>query len=50
MSTLEMFNASVGNFGFPLVLSIYLLARSEKKIDGLTEAIYELKQVIKNEK
>jgi hypothetical protein len=40
---LELFFSAIGNFGFPLVLAIYLLLRFEKKIEGLTEAIYELK-------
>ncbi|MBO8169562.1 MAG: YvrJ family protein [Thermoanaerobacteraceae bacterium] len=37
----------IGNFGFPIVVSIYLLVRVEKKLDDLTEAIYSLKEVIK---
>ncbi|GAW93489.1 YvrJ family protein [Calderihabitans maritimus] len=36
----------VGNFGFPMVLSIYLLVRVEKKLDELTAAIYRLGQVV----
>lgn len=47
MSPFEMFSASIGNFGFPLVLSIYLLIRFEKRIETLTTAIYELLQVVK---
>ncbi|MFN2781551.1 MULTISPECIES: YvrJ family protein [Bacillus] len=37
----------VGNFGFPLVLAVYLLLRFEKKIESLTEAINHLRSVIK---
>lgn len=37
---------SVGNYGFPMVLSIYLLVRVEKKLDALTAAINSLGQVI----
>ena len=39
---------SIGNYGFPMVLSVYLLIRVEKKLDDLTIAITELRQVIKN--
>ncbi|WP_341285055.1 YvrJ family protein [Priestia megaterium] len=49
MSPFEMFSASIGNFGFPLVLSIYLLIRFEKRIETLTTAIYELLQVVKKD-
>ncbi|MGF9893510.1 YvrJ family protein [Priestia megaterium] len=45
MSPFEMFSASIGNFGFPIVISIYLLIRFEKRIEVLTTAINELKQV-----
>lgn len=34
----EIFTA-VGNFGFPIVVSVYLLIRFENKIDKLTESI-----------
>lgn len=34
----EIFTAA-GNFGFPIVVSIYLLVRFENKIDKLTESI-----------
>ncbi|TKI13705.1 YvrJ family protein [Bacillus wiedmannii] len=33
----------LGNFGFPIVLAGYLLLRFEKKIESLTEAIFDLK-------
>ncbi len=32
--------------GFPIVVSIYLLVRVEKKLDDLTGAIYSLKEAI----
>ncbi|ECO1677994.1 YvrJ family protein [Listeria monocytogenes] len=41
----EFFISTVANFGFPLVLAVYLLLRFEKKIESLTDAIYELKRV-----
>lgn len=40
----------VGNFGFPLVLAIYLLLRFEKKIELLTQAINDLKEFSKEKK
>jgi len=36
--------AQLGNFGFPIVVSIYLLVRVEKKLDDLTAAITRLEQ------
>ena len=42
------FIAAIGNFGFPLVLAVYLLLRFEKKIEVLTDAISTLKEVINN--
>ncbi|WP_349346901.1 YvrJ family protein [Priestia megaterium] len=50
MTPFEMFSASIGNFGFPLVLSIYLLIRFEKRIETLTSAIYELMQAVDKDK
>jgi len=41
---------SIGNYGFPMVLSIYLLVRVEKKIDDLTLAITTLGQVINSDR
>jgi hypothetical protein len=32
----------VGNLGFPIAVSIYLLVRIEGKIDTLTDSIHEL--------
>ena len=49
ISPLEFFISTVGNFGFPLVLAVYLLLRFEKKIESLTEAIYDLKHVADKE-
>lgn len=36
----------VGNYGFPMVLAIYLLVRVEKKLDALTVAITRLEQAL----
>lgn len=38
---------NISNVGFPVVLSIFLLLRFEKKIDELTKAITELVSKIK---
>lgn len=37
----------IGNFGFPIVVSMYLLIRVETKIEALTLSIHELTSVIK---
>ena len=34
--------AGISNVGFPVVLSLFLILRFEKKIDELTKAITEL--------
>lgn len=39
---MEEWITSVSNYGFPIVVSIYLLIRLETKLDYLTESIYEL--------
>lgn len=39
---MEEFITSVSNYGFPIVLSIYLLIRLESKLDHLTRSIHEL--------
>jgi len=39
---METVLAQVGNFGFPMVVAIYLLVRVEKKLDDLTVAINNL--------
>jgi len=39
----------VGNYGFPMVVAIYLLVRVEKKLDDLTVAIAKLGEVINRE-
>lgn len=38
--------AQVGNWGFPMIVAIYLLVRMEKKLDDLTVAIQQLGQAI----
>jgi hypothetical protein len=43
---MEVILSQIGNFGFPIVLSAYLLVRIEGKLDRLTESIYELSRVL----
>lgn len=38
--------SQVANFGFPIVLSVYLLVRVEGKLEKLTESINELSKTI----
>lgn len=37
---------NIANFGFSIVISIYLLVRMEKKIEDLTKSINELNKSI----
>jgi hypothetical protein len=41
----ELFN-QIANFGFPIVLSVYLLVRVEGKLEKLSESINELSKTI----
>ncbi|MEK7019327.1 YvrJ family protein [Bacillus sp. FSL R9-9410] len=45
---LEPWFSAIGNFGFPVVLAVYLLIRFEKKLERLTEAIETLKDAIRS--
>lgn len=38
--------SQIANFGFPIVLSVYLLVRVEGKLEKLTESINELSKAI----
>lgn len=40
--------AILGNFGFPIAITVYLFVRFEKKIEKLEFAISELSQVIQD--
>ena len=48
MDTQEIFKA-VGNFGFPIVLSWYLLLRMEQRLDKLGDCLHELSSAIVKE-
>lgn len=37
---------AVGNYGFPILVSVYLLVRIESKLDQLTKSICELRDAI----
>ena len=39
----------LGNFGFPIAITIYLFLRFEKKIEKLEDVILELNGMIKKE-
>lgn len=36
----------IGNYGFPMIVAVFLLVRIEKKLDELTLAIARLGEVI----
>jgi hypothetical protein len=36
----------IGNFGFPVAVSIYLLVRLEGKLETLTESIHSLSEAL----
>lgn len=38
----------IGNVGFPMAISIYLLVRIENKLEKLTDSINQLSSVINN--
>lgn len=43
---MEEFLTAIGNLGFPITVSIYLLVRVEKKLEVLANSINELARVI----
>jgi len=42
VGNIEEFLKAVANWGFPIVVSVFLLVRIETKLDSLEEAIKEL--------
>ena len=48
MDTKELFSAA-SNFGFPMVLSWYLLLRMEQRLDKLGDCLHELSSAIVKE-
>lgn len=45
-NVMEEMMGAIGNVGFPIAVSIYLLVRVESKMDRLTQSIQELSRVI----
>jgi hypothetical protein len=43
MEQIQLWANLLGNFGFPIVMTGYLMLRFEKRIEILTEAISDLK-------
>lgn len=48
-SLISLVTTSISNFGFPIVITGFLLLRFEKKIESLNNTIIDLIQVIRNE-
>ena len=48
-SIISLITTSISNFGFPIVITGFLLLRFEKKIESLNNTIMDLIQVIRNE-
>ncbi|MBB3113936.1 hypothetical protein FHS18_006052 [Paenibacillus phyllosphaerae] len=46
---LTLITSAVGDFGFPIVITAYLLLRYEKRIELLTTTVQELKQTMTDE-
>lgn len=44
---MDLILQGISNHGFPMVLSVYLLVRLEKKLDGLTASLRELTVVMR---
>jgi hypothetical protein len=44
--TMETLWTQIGNYGFPMLVTVFLLVRVEKKLDELTVAIVRLGQEI----
>lgn len=43
---MEELLTAIGNYGFPIIVSIYLLVRTEAKLDQLSKSICELRDAI----
>lgn len=44
---ISVWGSFIGNFGFPIAITIYLFIRFEKKIEKLETVILQLSEVIK---
>ncbi|MFC0211386.1 YvrJ family protein [Paenibacillus chartarius] len=47
--TLSLVTNSISNLGFPIVITVYLLTRFEKKLDTLNTSIVDLLTALKDE-
>ncbi|MFC9541642.1 YvrJ family protein [Lysinibacillus sp. NPDC056959] len=45
---IPMWISLIGNFGFPIAITVYLFIRFERKLDKLEAVIMELSEVIKS--
>lgn len=43
---MEEILSQFGNYGFPIVITVYLLIRMESKLDKLTESIQDLNETM----
>ncbi|MBB4824735.1 hypothetical protein HNO89_001959 [Sporosarcina luteola] len=43
----ESITQLIGNFGFPIIVTIYLLYRFENKIESLENALRDLEEVVR---
>ncbi|ESU34088.1 hypothetical protein G3A_02900 [Bacillus sp. 17376] len=52
MSTIDIpvWTTILGNFGFPVMITIYLFLRFERKLEKLEEVILKLAEVINQKK
>lgn len=50
MDDIQLWITTIANYGFPVVITIYLLLRFEKKIETLETTIQALTEVIKSSK
>ena len=39
---MEEFLTAIANYGFPIIITVYLLVRMEQKVEGLEKAINDL--------
>lgn len=46
---MEELLSQIGNFGFPIILSMYLLIRIEEKIESLSTSIAHLSNVLEKQ-
>ena len=42
METMDVWMQLIGNVGFPIFVAVYLMTRTEKKIDDLIAAVEKL--------